>query len=89
MALYLRELAENLTSKQRAKGCVAYDPHARAPTYKYVPNLAAGLVFTIVFFLSFLAHTVQVTRSRKWWYSALALGAFGEATLACEIVVNS
>ena len=24
-----------------------------------------------------LAHIVQVTRSRKWWYSALALGAFG------------
>ena len=78
MALHLRQLAEDLTSAQRGKGCVAYDPLARAPSYKYVPNLSAGLIFTIVFFLSLLAHIVQVTRSRKWWYAALALGAFGE-----------
>ena len=37
----------------------------------------AGIVFTVVFFVSMLAHIVQVTLSRKWWYSALALGAFG------------
>lgn len=41
----------------------------------------AGIVFTIVFFVSMLAHMVQVTISRKWWYFALALGAFGTHSL--------
>lgn len=79
MALSLRELAENLTNSQRGNGCVAYDPHAKAPAYGYIPNIAAGIVFSVVFGLSLLAHIVQVTKSRKWWYSSLALGAFGKS----------
>ena len=66
-----------LNNSQRGKGCVPYDPNAKAPTYGYDPNLAAGIIFTVVFFLSMIAHMVQVAASRKWWYSALALGAFG------------
>lgn len=66
MALFLRELAENLTNQERGKGCVAYDPKARDPTYGYVPNLAAGIIFTVIFSLSLFAHIVQVYRSRKW-----------------------
>ncbi|MCJ1459542.1 hypothetical protein MMC28_009921 [Mycoblastus sanguinarius] len=71
-------LASTLTNTQRGKGCVAYDPTAKAPTYGYVPNLAPGIVFSIVFFLSLSMHIFQTIRSRKWWYSSLALGAFGE-----------
>ena len=70
-------LAATLDNSQRGNGCVPYDPNARAPSYGYDPDLGAGIVFTAVFFLSMLAHIVQVTRSRKWWYSAFALGAFG------------
>ena len=80
MALSLRELAEYLNNTQRGKGCVAYDPHARLPSYGYVPNLAAGIIFSVVFGLSLLAHIVQVTKSRKWWYSSLAIGAFGTSS---------
>jgi len=80
MALFERSssLASTLTNSQRSKGCVTYDPRAIAPTYGYDPSLAAGIVFTVVFFLSMLHHIWQTVRSRKWWYSALALGAFGE-----------
>ncbi len=77
LLIWSSPLAENLTNSQRVKGCVAYDPKARAPTYGYVPSLAPAIVFTIVFFVSMLVHIVQVARTRKWWYSALALGAFG------------
>ena len=70
-------MAAMLSNSQRGKGCVPYDPNAVAPTYGYDPDLGAGIVFTAVFFLSMLAHIVQVIRARKWWYSALALGAFG------------
>ena len=69
--------AATLSNSQRATGCVAYDPNALAPTYGYDPSLAAGIVFTVVFFLSMAAHTVQTIQSRKWWYSAFALGALG------------
>ena len=78
MELFVRELARNLSNKERGKGCIAYDPLARAPTYGYIPNLAAGIIFTVIFSLSLFAHTFQVIRSRKWWYSSLILGAFGE-----------
>ena len=79
MALFDRSstLAAMLSDSERGKGCVPYDPNAKEPTYGYDPSLAAGVVFTVVFFLLMLAHIVQVTKSRKWWYSALALGAFG------------
>ena len=70
-------LAAMLDNSERGKGCIPYDPKAIAPTYGYDPDLAAGIVFTAVFFLSMLAHIVQVAMSRKWWYSAFALGAFG------------
>ena len=82
MALFDRSstLAATLSNSQRGKGCVPYDPNAIAPTYGYDPNLGPGVVFTVVFFISMLAHIVQVTISRKWWYSALALGAFGMQT---------
>lgn len=79
MALFDRSstLAATLENSQPGKGCVPYDPNAIAPTYGYDPDLAAGIVFTLVFLLSMLAHIVQVATSRKWWYSTFALGAFG------------
>lgn len=80
MSLFTRNapLAEYLSNSERSKGCIAYDPKAIAPTYGYVPNLVAGIVFAAVFFVSTILHIVQVARCRKWWYSSLALGALGE-----------
>lgn len=81
-------LAATLSNSQRGKGCIPYDPNATAPTYGYDPDLGAGIVFTVVFFLSMLAHIIQVTVSRKWWYSALALGAFGMLSWQRSNVTN-
>ena len=79
MAIFERDstLAATLSNSQRAKGCVPYDPNAISPTYGYDPTLSAGFVFTVVFFLSWTVHTVQVFRSRTWWFSVFALGAVG------------
>lgn len=80
MSLFERssDLASTLSNSQRSKGCVPYDPNATAPTYGYDPSLVAGIIFTVVFFLSMLVSIWQVGRSRKWWYSSLVLGALGE-----------
>ena len=79
MALFDRSstLTAALDNSQRGKGCVPYGSNAKAPSYGYDPDLGAGIVFTVVFFLSMAAHIVQTTMSRKWWYSAFALGPFG------------
>ena len=79
MAIFERDsmLAVTLFNSQRAKRCVPYDLNAIAPTYGYDPTLSAGIIFTVVFFLSCTVHTVQVFRGRKWWFSVFALGAAG------------
>ncbi|KAL9137250.1 MAG: hypothetical protein Q9175_001532 [Cornicularia normoerica] len=65
-------------TSQRGKECIPTIPTQKAPPYCYDPDLAAGIIFTVVSFLSMLAHMVQVATSCKWWYSAFALGAFGQ-----------
>ncbi|KAI4253955.1 MAG: hypothetical protein LQ352_003378 [Teloschistes flavicans] len=70
-------LASQLSHHDRSVGCIAYDPLVE-PTYGYVPSLAAGVVFVVVFFLIFVAHCVQTAIKRQWWYSLIALGALGE-----------
>lgn len=69
-------LASQLSHHDRSVGCVAYDPLVE-PAYGYVPSLAAGIVFVIVFFLILVTHCVQITIKRQWWYSLIALGALG------------
>ena len=71
-------LASTLTQAERRKGCVAYDPAAKGPTYNYVPNLTPGIVFSTVFFISMSLHIFQTVHHRKWWYSAFAIGAFSK-----------
>ena len=50
---------------RRSTGYIAYNPFAKAPTYGYVPSLAAGIDFIVVFFLSLVIQTVRVARRRK------------------------
>ena len=69
-----RQLSQQAQEQQNAwaSGCHAYDPAVES-TFNYVPSLAPGLVFTIVFALSLVAHTGQFIYTRKWWYSTFAL----------------
>ncbi|KAL8830686.1 MAG: hypothetical protein Q9191_001291 [Dirinaria sp. TL-2023a] len=69
-------LASQLSHHDRGQGCVAYDRQV-LPTYGYKPNTAAGIVFVVVFFITFLTHCVQTVVKRKWWYSLFAVGALG------------
>ena len=64
--------------KTRGDGCTAYNAAAKDPTYGYVPNLAAGIVFSLVFGLIMLAHFAQTIQYRKWWYLSFGVGALGE-----------
>lgn len=77
-------LATTLSKDDLAKGCVAWDP-ARDNAYHYVPNMAAGVIFCVFFGISVLAHITQTIMSRKWWYSAFALGAIGKTSGRIEI----
>lgn len=46
--------------------------------YGYVPSLAAGIVFIVVFSLITLVQLGLVVRSRIWWLSILVVGGIGE-----------
>ncbi|EED19947.1 RTA1 domain protein, putative [Talaromyces stipitatus ATCC 10500] len=59
--------------------CHAWDPALYNDTnYGYVPSLAAGIVFTVLFGLSMIAHTVQFIWTRWWWCSVFSVGAMVE-----------
>ena len=59
--------------------CGAYDyDHPEWSPYSYLPSLAAGITFTVLFGLSTFTHAYQTWRTRQWWQIAFVLGAFGE-----------
>lgn len=58
----------------QAATCWAYTPDI-TPSYSYVPSLAAGIVFCIVFGVPFFYHTFQSIRLRAATAILLALGA--------------
>ena len=68
---------QDLSKKQQGMGCLAYDP-AVDPAYSYIPNLSAGIVFTVAFGLMMIAHIAQASVKRKWWYYTFAIGALGK-----------
>ncbi|KAI9044382.1 RTA1 domain-containing protein [Aspergillus affinis] len=47
-------------------------------SYGYVPSLAAGIVFLVLFGLSMLAHTVQFIWKRNWWCVVFSIGCLTE-----------
>ncbi|PSR85679.1 RTA1 like protein-domain-containing protein [Coniella lustricola] len=57
--------------------CYAYTP-LLDPSYGYVPSLAAGIVFCILFAISLFYHTFQSVRLRATISILLALGALTE-----------
>lgn len=44
--------------------------------WNYVPNLAAAIVFTILFFLASIAHSWKMYTTRMWFCSPFAIGGF-------------
>ena len=55
-------------------GCVPYNP-AQRTAYGYVPSLAAGIVYCVLFGLSMVAHTFQAIRTKALWNLVFAVGA--------------
>jgi len=66
-----------LLSELRKGQCHAYIDGFRPP-YGYVPSLAAGVVFCVLFGLSMVLHTVQFIWKRQWWCAVFAIGCLVE-----------
>ncbi len=47
--------------------------------YSYVPSLAAGIVFCVLFGISLILHTFTSIRYRMWWQIVFAVGALGKS----------
>lgn len=60
--------------KQIQAGCHALIPGYN-PAYGYVPSLAAGIVFCILFGLSMSGHLFQSIRKKRWTSYVLTVGA--------------
>ena len=57
-------------------GCHAY--RSDYPTsYDYIPSKGAGVVFCLLFGITFVAHVVQFTWKKTWWCSVFAIGSAG------------
>ena len=71
--------ATNITElrEQLRDSCHPYIEGIKPP-YNYVPSLAAGVVFCVLFGLSGVVHTVQFIWKRNWWCSLFTIGCVGE-----------
>ena len=58
-------------------GCHALIPGIHT-SYGYVPSLAAGVIFCVLFGLSLCGHIFQAIRKRRWTSYVLAAGAITE-----------
>ncbi|XHF97643.1 hypothetical protein AWENTII_001221 [Aspergillus wentii] len=47
-------------------------------SYGYVPSLAAGIVFCVLFGLSMLVHLVQMVWKKQWWCCVFSIGCMVE-----------
>lgn len=46
--------------------------------YKYEPSLAAAIVFAVLFLISSVLHTIQLVRTRTWYFTPLVIGGVME-----------
>ncbi|KAI1774485.1 RTA1 like protein-domain-containing protein [Hypoxylon cercidicola] len=46
--------------------------------YGYLPSLAAGIVFCVLFGIGFFGHALQTIRLRRWTSALLTIGALTE-----------
>lgn len=57
--------------------CRGYDPREDTP-YGYLPSVAPGVVFSLLFGFTMTWHAYQAFRTRTGWLSVFAVGALGE-----------
>ncbi|KAJ5234681.1 RTA1-domain-containing protein [Penicillium citrinum] len=55
-------------------GCHAHLSGYRT-SYDYIPSKGAGIVFCLLFGITFIAHIVQFTWKKTWWCSVFAIGS--------------
>lgn len=51
---------------------------ATHPLYGYFPNLAAAIVFIVLFAVTSVAHFAQVLIHRQWWMIIMVIGTLAE-----------
>jgi hypothetical protein len=67
-------------AQQLSQTCVAPTAeYASYSDYGYTPSLAAGVVFSVIFGLAMIAHTVQFIWTKYWWCSVFSIGAMGKS----------
>ena len=71
---------EQAFQQQLKIGCHAYIDGFKSG-YGYVPSLPAGIVFLVLFGLSFLVHTVQAVWKRSWWTLLFSVGCISMSAL--------
>lgn len=56
--------------------------HAKVPgiatSYGYIPTLAVGIAYCVLFGVSMLLHTAQMCWKRTWWTSVFSVGCMGK-----------
>ena len=57
--------------------CRSYDPREDNP-YGYLPSVAPGVVFSLLFGFTMLWHAYQAFRTRTPWQYVFAVGGLGE-----------
>jgi hypothetical protein len=67
------------------KGTMAgYHPDINDPDafvlYRYRPNLAAAVIFIVLFLITTLFHTFQIWRKRTWYFIPLVIGGICTAS---------
>lgn len=82
----------NTTAEYEFKKQLTYGCHAKidgyGTSYGYVPSLAAGIVFCVLFGLSMLLHTLQLVWKRTWWCSVFVLGCISMSTPSTRVPFN-
>ncbi|KAL4820884.1 RTA1 like protein-domain-containing protein [Aspergillus spinulosporus] len=63
--------------RQLQTGCHAYIDGIGTP-YGYVPSLAAGIVFLVLFGLTMVGQAIQFAWKRTWWCAVFAVGSLTE-----------
>ncbi|KAL1845228.1 hypothetical protein VTK73DRAFT_833 [Phialemonium thermophilum] len=58
---------------------MADDDHNGFVFYRYKPSIVAAALFTVLFFLSAIHHTIVLVRRRAWYFIPFLIGCLFEA----------
>jgi len=57
--------------------------------YHYTPSLAAAALFTVVFTTSAIAHAIQLTRTRTWYFLPMLIGAVSKSSSSSGLIARA